>query len=108
MRFTMTLEAVKVHSPCTLDHFFMLSAGTDTWVLPDGWQESTTEQFAREWPINLLWYASKGLIPVTYPEAKLALVKAHGADTTNVIRAAFAAGASPRCGSALGAVKLAT
>jgi hypothetical protein len=43
--------------------------------------------------------SSKGLIPVTYSEAKLALVKAHGADTTNVIRAAFAAGASPRCGS---------
>jgi hypothetical protein len=97
MRFTMTLAAFQAHSPCSLDRFFMRSGGADSWVLPDGWQESTTEQFAREWPLSLLWYSAKGLIPVTYAEAKAALVKAHGADTTKVIRAAFAAGASPRC-----------
>jgi len=94
--FRMTLEEVNRHSPCTLDHFYMLSGGASVFELPGGWTQSHTDQLALEGPINLLWYSAKGLIPVSYEEAKATLTRVHGAETTKVIRRAFAAGASPK------------
>jgi hypothetical protein len=73
--WVMTLDELVARGACTegLERFDARTNGSGVWSLELGWTRHETRQLAREAPSSLLWYARKGLIPVSLEQAKKAI-----------------------------------
>lgn len=73
--WVMTLGELVARGACTagLERFDARTHGSGVWTLERGWTERTTEEIAWAAPESLLWYARRGLIPLTEAEAHAAI-----------------------------------
>lgn len=59
--------------------------GADAIEYPNGWQQGDTDKLAEEYPITLMFFSLKKIIPVNFIQVAQAIKKAHGDDKFKAI-----------------------
>jgi hypothetical protein len=85
--FTIRREDLEKCGACNFDAFNTKAGGNDknAIVYPNGWQAADTTRVATNNPRELLFLALKGLIPVSYVDAVIAVQAAHGKKAHEIV-----------------------
>jgi hypothetical protein len=88
--FQIKLSDIQAAGACRTTWFHShADEGADAIEYPNGWQQGDTDKLAEEYPITLMFFSLKKIIPVNFIQVAQAIKKAHGDDKFKAIDADF-------------------